>query len=76
MSPLEALAVLVALSAFPSVMFLALCRGLERLQDEAVEARADAHDVEPRVITLRDAARAVFGRTSDERDSSPRQFRH
>ena len=76
MTPLEALVVLVALSAFPSVMFLALCRGLERLQESAVDAQFGAHDVELRVITLGDAARGVFGRHADDSDSSPPQFRY
>jgi hypothetical protein len=75
MSPLEAVVVLVALSAFPSAMFLALCRGLERLQESAVDAGFGVRGGELRVVTLGDAVRGVFGQRREDRDSSPPQFR-
>lgn len=72
MSPAEALLVLVALSAFPSVAFLALCRGLERLQRTGpIDTLAHEYGVELREITLRDAVESVVGRERDDEESPP-----
>ena len=76
MSPVEALLVLVGLSAFPSVMFLALCRGLERLQDTAMMGTlTHKYGVELREITLQDAVESVVGQNRDYAEDSPPEFR-
>ncbi len=76
MSPAEALVVLVALSAFPSVMFLLLCRGLERMQNTAMMGTLSRkYGVELQEVTIQDAVESVLGRDRDPNDGSPPQFR-
>lgn len=76
MSPAKALLVLVALSAFPSVMFLALCRGLERMQDTAMMGTlTHKYGIELHEITLQDAVESIVGRERDYTDQSPPEFR-
>lgn len=75
MSPAEALLVLVALSAFPTVMFLGLCRGLRKLQDTSTMGTLSReYGVELREVTLQDAVESVLGRERDD-DGSPPEFR-
>lgn len=76
MSPAEALVVLVALSAFPSVMFLLLCRGLERMQNTAMMGTLSRkYGVELHEVTVQEAVESVLGRDRDRSDGSPPQFR-
>lgn len=76
MSPTEALVVLVALSAFPSVMFLLLCRGLERMQKSATMGTLSRkYGVELQEVTLQDAVESVVGRERDRSDDSPPELR-
>ena len=77
MSPAEAVLVLIALSAFPSVMFLLLCRGLERMQRTAMMGvLSHKYGVELREITLQDAVESVIGPERDDAASqSPPEMR-
>ena len=76
MTPAEALLVLVALSAFPSLMFLALCRGLQQMQNTRMMGTlTHEYGIELQEITLQDAVESVLGRDRDVSDQSPSDFR-
>lgn len=77
MSPPEAVLVLVALSAFPSVMFLLLCRGLERMQRTVMMSTlSNKYGVELQEITLQDAVESLIGPERDDAASqSPPEMR-
>ena len=77
MSPGQALLVLVALSAYPTVLFLLLCRGLERMQRTAMMGvLSHKYGVELREITLQDAVESVMGPEHDDTASqSPPEMR-
>ena len=77
MSPPEALLVLAGLSAFPSVMFLLLCRGLERMQRTAMMGTlTHKYGVELQEITLQDAVESLLGpERSDAASQSPPEMR-
>ena len=77
MSPPEAVLVLVALSAYPTAMFLLLCRGLERMQRTAMMGTlTHKYGVELQEITLQDAVEGVLGSERDDTASqSPPKMR-
>ena len=76
MSPAEALLVLVALSAFPSAMFLLLCRGLERMQRTATMGTLTRqYGIELHEITFEDAVGSLLRPERDETKQSPPELR-
>lgn len=77
MSPAEAVLVLVALSAYPTALFLLLCRGLERMQRTAMMGvLSNKYGVELREITLRDAVESVLApERDDDASQSPPEMR-